>query len=367
MGKKFFQLVSISILSTITIAGCSNQNNNVNESNKYKDFKVGIVTSKTGINDQSLNQTVWEAIEKTGKKHGWNENKNYKYINSKSEKDNQKQLKKFAKEDYDLIFAVGYPFEDAIKQVVKKDKKTNFALIDGIVEKPNVISITFHEEQSSFLAGIVAAMSTKSMKIGFIGGTKNDLIEKFDYGFQAGVKSIDPKIKVISKYANAFDQPEQGSKLASSMYKTGIDVIFQAAGKTGLGVFSEAKKLKKEGKKVWVIGVDRDQFKEGMPENVTLTSAVKDVDKAVDEVITKTVKGNFQGGRILRFSIKDKSVRLSKEQKNLNKDIIEQIKLYEENIKSGKIVVPTNKEEFDKFSPVKPKKEASKKKIKVVK
>lgn len=367
MEKKFFQLVSFTMIASLIFVGCSNHNKNINELNKDKDVKIGIVTNKTGIKDHSLNQAVWEAIEKTSKKHGWKENKNFKNLNTKSEDDYQKHLKKFAKEDYDLIFAVGYPFKEPLKKVISKDEKNDYVLIDAIVEKPNVVSITFHEEQSSFLAGIVAAMSTKSMKVGFIGGSKGKLIEKFEYGFKAGVKSIDPKIKVISKYANAFDQPEQGTKLASTIYSAGADVIYQAAGVTGLGVFSEAKKLKKNGQKVWVIGVDRDQYKEGLPENVTLTSAIKDVDKAIDEVITKTLKGNFQGGRILRFSIKDHSVRLSDEDKNLNKDIKEQISLYEDNIKSGKIVVPTNKEEFDKFSPVKPEKEATKKKIKVIK
>lgn len=367
MGKKFFQLVSFSIIASVIFVGCSNQNKNVNELNKNKDLKIGIVTNKTGIKDHSLNQAVWEAIEKTSKKNSWKENEHYKYVNAKSEGDYQKLLTKFAKEDYDLIFAVGYPFKEPLNKVVSKDEKTNFALIDAIVEKPNVVSITFHEEQSSFLAGIVAAMSTKSMKVGFIGGSKGKLIEKFEYGFKAGVKSIDPKIKVISKYANAFDQPEQGTKLASTIYSAGADIIYQAAGVTGLGVFSEAKKLKKNGQKVWVIGVDRDQYKEGLPENVTLSSAIKDVDKAIDEVITKTLNSNFQGGRILRFSIKDHSVHLSDQKKNLNKDINEQVSLYVENIKSGKIVVPTTKEEFDKFSPVKPEKEESKKKIKVVK
>ena len=366
MGKRFFQMVSITILATITLTSCSNRNNNVTDLDKTKDFKIGFVMSKTEVNDKGFNQAVWEGVQKTGKKYKWKENKNYVKANPSNDKDFKKQLVKYAKKDYDLIFGVGYSYQNAISDVAKKEKKSNFALIDGIVERPNVVSITYREEQSAFLAGIVAGMNTKSMKIGFVGGTKSTFIKRFEYGFKAGIMSIDPKIKVLTKYTNTFDQPDQGSKLASSLYKDGVDIIFQVAGKTGLGVFSEAKKLKKSGKNVWVIGVDRDQYKEGLPENVTLTSAIKRIDKGVDEVITKTLKGNFQGGRILRFGIKENGVGLSKQNKNLNKDTKEQVQLYKDNVKSGKIEVPKTKEEFDKFAPVKPEKaESKKKKVKI--
>jgi len=370
MGKRFFQMVSITLLASITLASCSNRNNNINtmdEKAKVKDFKLGFVMSKTEVNDKGFNQAVWEGVQKTGKKYKWKENKNYTKENPSSDKEFEKQLEKFSNEKYNLIFGVGYSFQDAVSKIASKKKKSDFIIIDGIVERPNVVSITYREEQSAFLAGIAAAMNTKSMKIGFVGGTKSNFIKRFEYGFKAGVLSVDPKIKVFTKYTNNFDTPDEGSKLASSLYNNGVDIIFQVAGKTGLGVFTEAKKLKKSGKNVWVIGVDRDQFKEGLPENVTLTSAIKRIDKGVDEVITKTLNGNFQGGRILRFGIKENGVGLSKQDKNLNKDTKEQVKLYEENIKSGKIEVPKTKKEFDNFSPVKPKKEATKKKVKVVK
>jgi basic membrane protein A and related proteins len=366
MGKRFFQMVSITLLASIMLTSCSDRNNNIdasNEKNKVKDFNIGSVMSKTEINDKGFNQAVWEGVQKTGKKYKWKENKNYVKANPNPE-DFRKQLEKFSKENYNLIFGVGYSFQDAISKIASKEKKSDFVIIDGIVEKPNVVSITYREEQSAFLAGVVAGMNSKSMKVGFLGGTKSKFIKRFEYGFKAGVMSIDPKIKVLTKYTNTFDKPEEGSKLATSLYKDGVDIIFHAAGKTGLGVFTEAKKLKKNGKNVWVIGVDRDQYEEGLPENVTLTSAIKRIDKGVDEVITHTLNGNFQGGRILRFGIKEHGVGLAKQDKNLNKDTKEQAKLYEENIRSGKIEVPKTKEEFDNFSPIKPKKE-EKKKVKV--
>ncbi|WP_088068251.1 BMP family lipoprotein [Gottfriedia luciferensis] len=363
MRKRFFHIVTISILASITLTSCSTRNNNVSGSDKDKDFKIGVVMSKTEIHDKGFNQAVWEGIQKTAKKHHWKENKNYVKTSPHSEKNFEKELMKYSKKKYDLIFGIGYSFQKGMSKVASKEKKSDFVIIDGIVEKPNVVSVTFREEQSAFLAGVAAAMNTKTMKVGFIGGMKDKFIKRFEYGYRAGVKSVDPKIKVKTKFANSFDKPKDGSNLASTLYKDeNVDIIFQVAGKTGLGVFSEAKKLKKSGKKVWVIGVDRDQYKEGLPENVTLTSAIKRIDKGVDEVITKKLKGNFQGGRILRFGIKENGIGLAKTDKNLNEDTKKEIKLYEANIRTGHIEVPENKQDFENFSPVKPKKEEIKKK-----
>lgn len=369
MRRRFFQIATISLIASLTLTGCANRNNNISASEKEKenDFKIGIVMGKTEIHDKGFNQAVWDGIKKTGKKHGWKENKNYVKTDAPTDKAAKKELMKYSKKKFDLTFGVGYSFQKAIAEVASKEKKSDFVIIDGIVEKPNVVSVTYREEQSAFLAGIAAAMNTKTHKIGFIGGTKDQFIRRFEYGFKAGVMSVDPKIKVLTKFANSYNKPADGSKLANSLYNDkGVDIIFQVAGKTGLGVFTEAKKLKKNGKKVWVIGVDRDQYKQGLPENVTLTSAIKRIDKGVDEVITKSLNGNFQGGRILRWGIKENGVDLAKTDKNLNKDTKEQVDLYKANIRTGHIEVPETKEDFDNFSPTKPEKgEIKKKKVKI--
>jgi basic membrane protein A len=132
-------------------------------------------------------------------------------------------------------------------------------------------------------------------------------------------------------------------------------VIFQAAGATGNGVFTEAKNQKRSGKHVWVIGIDRDQYNEGLPENVTLTSAVKHIDKALKNVINSTNKENFPGGKIFRYGIKEHGVGLPKHNKNLTKEDLKQINLYKDTIRSGKIVVPKTEKEFQNFVPTKPK------------
>ena len=355
MKKKFYTIFTISLAITFILMGCGKSINNIKKNKEEKHFRIGIVTNKTGIDDQSFNQATWEAIKEIGKKNGWIENKNYKYLVSTSSKDFIPNLKKFSNHDYDLTIGVGYPFIDSLGKVAAQNKDADFVIIDGIVEKTNVASITFKEEEVAFLAGVAAALKTKSRKVGFIGGMKKDLIEKFDYGFQAGIQSIDPGIKVTSKYANAFDKPELGTSLAASIYDQGADVIFQAAGATGNGVFTEAKNLKRIGKKVWVIGVDRDQYEEGLPENVTLTSAVKHIDTALKKVINTTKKENFPGGKIFRFGIKEHGVGLPKENKNLTIQDLKQINLYKDTIRSGTIVVPKTKKELQSFVPTKPK------------
>jgi basic membrane protein A len=354
MKKQFFSIFILSFVIILIFTGCGKSIKNINEPNKDKKFRIGIVTNKTGIDDQSFNQATWEGIKEIGTKNGWKENKNYKYIVSTSSKDFIPNLKKFSSKGYDLTIGVGYPFIDSLGKVAAQNKDADFAIIDGIVEKPNVASITFKEEEVSFLVGVAAALKTKSRKIGFIGGVKTDIIEKFEYGFQAGIQSIDPGIKVISKYANAFDKPELGTSLAASIYDKGADVIFQAAGATGNGVFTEAKNRKRIGKQVWVIGVDRDQYGEGLPENVTLTSAVKHIDTALKKVINNTKKENFPGGKIYRFGIKEHGVGLPKENKNLTEKELKQINLYKDTIRSGTIVVPKTAKDLQKFVPTKP-------------
>lgn len=136
--------------------------------------------------------------------------------------------------------------QDSIEKVADQYPKQQFAIVDTVVEKPNVTSITFKDHEGSFLVGAVAAMTTKSNKVGFIGGVKSPLIEKFESGFKAGAKAVNPNIEVVVQYADAFDKPEKGSVLASAMYGQGIDVIYHASGATGNGVFTEAKNRKKK-------------------------------------------------------------------------------------------------------------------------
>ena len=190
-----------------------------------------------------------------------------------------------------------------------------FGLIDEIVDRPNVASIMFKEQEGAFLAGVAAALMTKSDKIGFVGGMEIPVIERFQAGFVAGVAAVNPDIKVDVKYTGAFDKAELGKAEANRMYSSGVDIIFHAAGGTGNGVFSEAKERKTADKdaNVWVIGVDSDQYDEGQvgDDNITLTSMLKRVDVAVKDIANLHVKVNSQVVKQKSYGLADEGVALS--------------------------------------------------------
>ena len=155
--------------------------------------------------------------------------------------------------------------DDAINEIAQQQKESNFAIVDAVVEQPNVASITFKEQEAAYLAGIAAGLTTETNNIGFIGGMDIEVITRFEAGFVAGVKAVNPDATIQREYAGAFDKAEFGQTIASKMYSSGADVIFHAAGGTGNGLFKEARDLKEKDpdREIWAIGVDSDQSAEG--------------------------------------------------------------------------------------------------------
>lgn len=348
MKKK---LVLLSILSTFTLlSACSGTTEKTKENNK-SEFTIGVVADKSGIDDKSFNQATWEGVKKYGKEHNLKENKDFKYLESvNGDSDYIPNLTNFAQNGYDLIFAVGNTQDTAVRDVAGQFPDNRFVLIDAIVDEPNVASLTFKEQEGSFLAGVVAAHTTKSNKVGFVGGMESDLIKKFEVGFKAGVKSVNPNIDVLIQYAGAFDKPDKGQAIANSLYGQGVDVIYQAAGSTGNGIFTEAKNRTKNDKKVWVIGVDRDQYEEGLPENVTLTSMVKKVGTAVENVIDQTMKNEFPSGKVLHYGINEDAIGLSTNEENISEKAKKAVEEFTKKIKDGELVVPATEKEFKKLN-----------------
>src|SRR5699024_3736745 len=153
----------------------------------------------------------------------------------------------------------------AIEESATDNPDTNFVIIDDVIEgMDNVASATFKDNEAAYLAGVAAATTTETKKVGFVGGVEGEVIDRFQAGFEAGVKSVDSSIEVKVQYAASFSAPDKGKTIAASMYQSGVDVIYHASGATGTGVFAEAKAINEQGdKKVWVIGVDRDQKEDG--------------------------------------------------------------------------------------------------------
>lgn len=352
LNKRKIGLAMSLVIAAGTILGaCGNSEKSSGSGEGKNKFSVAMVTDVGGVDDKSFNQSAWEGIQAFGKENGLKKGKNgYDYLQSKSDADYTTNLNKLARENFDLIYGVGYLMEDSISEIAEQRKNTNFAIIDAVVDKDNVASITFKEQEGSFLVGVAAALSSKSGKIGFVGGMESELIKKFEVGFRAGVQAVNPKAVVEVKYAGGFDKADVGKATAESMYKSGVDVIYHSAGATGTGVFTEAKNLKKEDPKrdVWVIGVDKDQYAEGQVEgtddNVTLTSMVKKVDTVVEDVTKKASDGKFPGGETLTYGLNQDGVGISPSKQNLSDDVIKAVDKWKKKIIDGLEVPATEKE-----------------------
>jgi basic membrane protein A len=193
--------------------------------------------------------------------------------------------------------------------------------------------------------GVAAGLKAKADKkaiVGFVGGMQFPLIEKFEAGFEQGVKAVNPGCKVLVDYAGSFTDPGKGQALAAKQYGAGADVVFQAAGATGNGVIKEAKERSQKGDVRWAIGVDKDQYNDGVyapGKSAVLTSMMKRVDVAAHDVAAMTRDGKFPGGQVLVFSLKNKGVAIPAVNPNLTPDMVKQIGAFEAKIASGKLQV----------------------------
>jgi len=265
---------------------------------------------------------------------------NVNYLQSTSDAEYVPNLTQFVKDKWDLTWGIGYLMGDHLKKVASENPESKLAIIDAEVDAPNVESVLFKEHEGSFLAGVVAAKMSKSKKVGFVGGVEIPVIKRFELGFEAGVKAVDPSVQVIKVYTGAFDKPDLGKSTASQMYGQGADIIFHASGGTGDGVFNEAKDRKAKGQDVWVIGVDKDQSLT-FGDEITLTSMVKRVDEAVYIVSKDLTEGKFEGGKIKWLGLAEDGVGLaSTSTKNVPEDVLKLAEEYKQKIVKGEITVP---------------------------
>ncbi|RLL45371.1 BMP family ABC transporter substrate-binding protein [Oceanobacillus piezotolerans] len=318
------------------------------------DYQVAMVTDIGGVDDKSFNQSSWEGIQAWGEENGLEKGAGFDYAQSNEKADYMPNLTRFVRDEYNLIFGIGFELKEDVQTAAEQYPDTNFALVDDIVDAPNAASITFKEEQGSFLVGVAAALKTNTDKIGFVGGVDSPLIKKFESGYIAGAKSINPDIEVDVQYAESFADPAKGKLIAANMYDNNVDIIYHASGATGNGVFNQAKDMKQnnDDSEIWVIGVDRDQHDEGAigEHNVTLTSMVKRVDVAVQDVINQGVDGKFPGGEQLVYGIEEDGISIATtNEEAMTDEIITAVEEWEAKILNGEVEVPTTGEELDSY------------------
>ena len=320
MNKKQWLGLGLVAVAAVGLAACGNRSSRKADSSSDMKTKAAIVTDTGGVDDKSFNQSAWEGLQDWGKEHNLSKDKGFTYFQSTSEADYANNLQQAAG-SYNLIFGVGFALHNAVKDAAEEHTDLNYVLIDDVIkDKKNVASVTFADNESAYLAGVAAAKTTKTKQVGFVGGMESEVISRFEAGFKAGVASVDSSIKVQVDYAGSFNDNAKGKTIAAAQYAAGADVVYQVAGGTGAGVFSEAKSInesKNENEKVWVIGVDRDQAeegkytsKDGKESNFVLASTLKQVGTTVQDIANKTEKGEFPGGQVIVYSLKDKGVDL---------------------------------------------------------
>ncbi len=252
-------------------------------------FKPAVLFDMGGKFDKSFNEGIWNGLEKFRKETGIK----YREFEVRQEAQREQFLRKLASRGSDPVIAVGFGQAAALTKVAKEFPNTRFSIIDMVVDLPNVQSIIFKEHEGSFLVGVLAAMKSKTGKVGFVGGMDIPLIHKFACGYVQGVKHINSGTTVFQKMTGttpaAWSDPARGAQLAKTMYDSGADIVYAAAGSTGLGVLQAAADNKKLS-----IGVDSNQ--NHIQPGSVLTSMLKRVDVAAYEVFKTGYDGTWKPG-----------------------------------------------------------------------
>ena len=305
-------------------------------------LKMAMVTDVGGVNDQSFNQSAWEGLKRAEKDFGVK----VAYKESKQDADYAPNMETLTDAGYDLIWGIGFLMGDAIKETAEINPDQKYAIIDfsyGPETPKNVACAVFQEEEPSFLVGYIAGKMTKTNKVGFVGGIKFPLIEKFEYGYMAGVKLANPDAEILRQYAESFTDAAKGKAITNNMYQQGADIVFHASGGVGDGVIEAAKEKGK-----WAIGVDKDQNFLA-PDNV-LTSAMKRVDNAIYDIGKRLIAGEYAGGDTVVYNLKNDGVGIAPtSSKHVPAEILKEVDGLVAKIKAGEIIVPATKEAFDKF------------------
>lgn len=343
-SKRMMLLVSFTA-AVLLFAGCGKEEAKPGASPPAK-LQVALVTDPVGLGDGGFNDAANSGLTRAGKDFGSAFASNT--VELKDLPSGEKELRRLAQNKTDLVIAMGYYFTEMLPQVAKEYPETKFVLIDNnlpnLKSEGNLTCVTFKDQEGAFLAGAAAALKSRSGKIGFVGGAEIPAVQNFAVGYTAGARYINPKLEVLSTYVAAgtegFNDPEKGRALALDQIKNGADVIFQAAGASGLGVLKAAA-----AQKILAIGVDTDQSY-ALPEaerEYVLTSILKGVDTAVYDAVKLRLDNKLTGGTIV-LGMQDGVETYA--ENDINRNLLAGIKPRLEEIKAkivgGEIKVPAS-------------------------
>jgi basic membrane protein A and related proteins len=293
-----------------------------------------VVYDAGGKFDKSFNEAAYNGIERYKKETGG------AYLDFEIQNDTQREqaFRRMAQKGANPIIGVGFTQASAIEKVAKEFPQLKFAIVDMVVNLPNVQSVVFKEQEGSFLAGMAAALSSKTGKVGFVGGMDVPLIRRFQCGYEQGAKYANPKAEVLANMTGttpaAWSDPTRGGELARNQFSRGVDVVYAAAGGTGVGVYQAAKDAGK-----LAIGVDSNQ--NHLHPGTMLTSMTKGVDVAVFNIAKSVKDGTFKAG-ISALGLKESGVGLAMDANNaklISADLQKKLAAAQADIVSGKIKV----------------------------
>ena len=327
--------VVLTAFAGIALAGCAST------TVKPQAFRVGMVTDTGGLGDRSFNDAAYAGLQAARKQLGIHAI----LVQSNAAIDYQTNLSFTASNGYDETIAIGYSLELDLAEVARRFPQRRFAIVDGTIDAPNVTSVSFKEQEGSFLAGALAALTTKTRTIGFLGGIDIPELRRFEAGYRAGARQIDPNVDVLVKYIGSYDDIPAGRELSGLLYTQHADIIFVAAGKAGLGTIDESRR--RTG--AYVIGVDSDQD-DVLPGKI-LTSVLKRIDLSVLRICTEAQAHRLRSGR-LRLGLKEGGVGLTDfrySRQIVTPHDIAIVERLRAAIVAGEIVVPATREELAIF------------------
>ncbi len=312
-------------------------------------INIGVVFTIAGLGGSSFNDVIFEGIKRAEQELGIT----YDYVEPKAIADEQIVIEEMAASgEYDLIICIAFEMRDALAAVAPQYPDQKFAFIDSNVDLPNVANYAAKEEQGSFLVGALAALAEQEQvselfnaekRLGFVGGVDNPIIRRFAAGFMAGARYIDPEYEILFDFVGNFNDPATAKAIATTQFNRGADLVYHAAGASGLGVFQAAEELK-----FLAIGVNLNQ--NGIAPDYIIASMLKRVDNAAYHAIKSVVDGTFQGG-LVTLSLADEGVGFTTEDSNiiLTDNINNQLKEIQQMIITGELVVPDTVEAVDEF------------------
>jgi basic membrane protein A len=343
--KKFF--VPFAVLLALLALGCSKKAVSQAESGA---ITCRLLTDASGIDDKSFNAAAWRGILRF---YGdtWDNPSGrgaaYDVINAPTQDMYIPLLQQATDDDYDLIITTGFSFADATLATAQKNPNQNYMIVDvDYIPNPNILQALFAEHEGSYLVGVAAALKAiedniPNPRFGFIGGIASATITKFEVGYVQGIRSVLPNAEIVDYYVGSWDDPALAKSQAKNWYDSGVYIIYSAAGASGNGTIAQAKEYRIQNRNVWAIGVDSDQFEDGLyndTDSAVYTSMLKRVESATYYGLTAVKNGTFRGETIT-LDLKTDGVGYAETNSAMSSDIKAKINEAAQQIKDGAITV----------------------------